>query len=123
MKNRNTMSTKSQQKTAKRISRHKRIRAKVSGTAAKPRLAVFKSNVAIYAQLIDDVAGKTIAAADSRKAKGANVTEKATAVGAEIAAAAKKAGIEAVVFDRGGFQYQGSVAALADGARDAGLKL
>lgn len=113
---------KSQMKTAKRTARHGRIRAKVSGTTTKPRLAVYKSNVAIYAQLIDDTAGKTIAAADSRQVKGTNLTEKATAVGTAIATAAKKANIEAVVFDRGGFKYQGSIAALADGAREGGLK-
>jgi len=117
------MSTKSQQKTAKRTARHNRIRAKVSGTAEKPRLAIFRSNTAIYAQLIDDAAGKTIAAADSRKASGKTLSEKATAVGTTIAEAAKKANIETVVFDRGGFTYQGAVAAVADGAREAGLKL
>jgi len=116
------MSIKSQQKTAKRTARHNRIRAKVSGTANKPRLAVYKSNTALYAQLINDVENTTIAAADSRTAAGNGRTEKATAVGKAIAEAAKKAGIEAVVFDRGGFQYQGTIAALADGARAGGLK-
>jgi len=116
------MSTKTQAKTAKRTARHNRIRAKVSGTAKNPRLAIFKSNAAIYAQLIDDAAGKTLAAADSRKAKGSTLTEKATAVGKTIAEAAQKAKIETVVFDRGGFKYQGSLAALADSAREAGLK-
>lgn len=117
------MTNKSQQKTAKRISRHNRIRAKVSGTATKPRLAVFRSNTTIYAQLIDDTARKTIAAADSRTAAGATQIEKATAVGKTVAEAAIKAKIDTVVFDRGGFKYQGAVAAVADGAREAGLKL
>ena len=112
---------KSQYKVAKRNVRHKRLRAKVSGTATCPRLAVYKSNSAVYAQLIDDEAGKTLAAADSRKEKGTR-TESATAVGAAIAKAAKAAKITEAVFDRGGFKYQGVVAAVADGAREGGLK-
>ena len=111
---------KSQYKTEKRAGRHARIRAKVSGTAERPRLAVFKSNTAVYAQLIDDVRGVTIAAADSRKQKG-SVSEGSVFVGTEIATKAKAAGITAVVFDRGGFRYQGVIAALADSARAAGL--
>ncbi len=103
--------------------RHNRIRARVSGTATKPRLAVFRSNRFLYAQLINDETGATLAAADSRTAKGANPTERATAVGKAIAELAKKAGIETAVFDRGGFKYQGAVAAVADGAREAGLTL
>ncbi len=114
---------KAQYKTEKRVVRHKRIRARVKGTALRPRLAVFRSNRFVYAQLIDDDAGKTLAAVDSRDQKGANGTERATAVGTAIAEAAKKSGVTAVVFDRGGFQYQGIVAALADGARAAGLTL
>lgn len=113
---------KSQKKVVNRTRRHARIRARVIGSAVKPRLAVFKSNTAIYAQLINDAENTTIAAADSRKEKGANLTEKATAVGKRIAEAAKKAGIEKAVFDRGGFQYQGVIAALADGAREGGLQ-
>ena len=116
------MTTKTQLKKARRVSRHNRIRARVIGTAEKPRLAVFKSNTGLYAQLIDDAAGKTLAAADTRKQKGANLLERATAVGTEMAKQAKDKGIEAVVFDRGGFRYQGAVAALADAARAAGLK-
>ena len=81
---------KSEKKQTNRSRRHNRIRAKVVGSVEKPRLAVYKSNVAVYAQLINDADGKTIAAADSRKEKGANLTEKATAVGKNIAAAAKK---------------------------------
>ena len=106
-----------------RTRRHARIRSRVIGSASKPRLAVFRSNRFIYAQLIDDESEKTIASVDSRKVKGANPTERATAVGKTLAEAAKKAGIETVVFDRGGFKYQGAVAAIADGARDAGLTL
>lgn len=112
---------KTQQKTQKRAVRHRRIRKRVTGTAERPRLAVFRSNRFVYAQLINDVTGQTIAAVDSRKATGANATERAQVVGQEIATKAKAAGIEAVVFDRGGFQYQGIVAALADAARGAGL--
>lgn len=113
---------KSQYKQSKRVVRHNRIRAKVSGTAERPRLAVFRSNRFVYAQLIDDVAGKTIAAVDTRKQKGATLSERATAVGTAMAETAKKAGLTEVVFDRGGFRYQGTIAALADAARAAGLK-
>jgi large subunit ribosomal protein L18 len=112
---------KSQYKVEKRAGRHARIRAKVSGTAARPRLAVYKSNTAVYAQLIDDVRGATIAAVDSRKQKG-TTSEGAVFVGTEIANKAKALGVTAVVFDRGGFRYQGIVAALADSARAAGLQ-
>ncbi|MBX2866413.1 50S ribosomal protein L18 [Candidatus Kaiserbacteria bacterium] len=108
-------------KTMQRTRRHARIRARVSGTAEKPRLAVFRSNRALYAQLIDDVTGKTLVSADTRKAKGATPTERATEVGTAIAEGAKKAGITTIVFDRGGFKYQGNIAALADGARNGGL--
>jgi len=111
---------KNQYKQAKRATRHNRIRAKVSGTATRPRLAVFKSNRFVYAQLIDDVAGVTIAASDSRKFKG-TMTEGAVAVGADVAKQATAKGITAVVFDRGGFKYQGMIAALADSARGNGL--
>lgn len=113
---------KSQYKTTKRAVRHKRLRAKVSGTATRPRLAVFKSNTAVYAQLIDDTVGKTLAAADSRTEKKGAPVEKAKAVGAAIAKKAEGLKITEVVFDRGGFRYQGIVAAVADGAREAGLK-
>lgn len=110
------------QKQQSRTRRHARIRARVVGTATCPRLAVYRSNQAVYAQLINDETGTTIAAADTRKAKGETRRERATAVGTTIAELAKKAGVESVVFDRGGFKYQGSVAALADGARAAGLQ-
>lgn len=112
--------SKAQEKVAKRTVRHNRIRARVTGTAVRPRLAVFRSNKAIYAQLIDDEAGKTLASADSRKEKG-TLSEAAAAVGKEVAEKAKAAKIETVVFDRGGFRYQGAVKALADAAREGGL--
>ena len=102
------------------------IRKKVSGTSERPRLAVFRSNKQIYAQLIDDVAGNTLAAASSvdKSLEGIKVTkiDQASAVGKLIAINAKNAGIDAVVFDRGGFLYHGRVKALADSAREEGLK-
>lgn len=102
-----------------------RIRKIVSGTAATPRLSVFRSNKEIYAQLIDDVNGVTLAAASSREkgvdAKGTNV-EVANAVGKLIGEKALKAGIETVSFDRGGYLYHGRIKSLAEGARAAGLK-
>lgn len=113
---------KSIEKREKRARRHNRIRARVSGTASKPRLAVFRSNRYVYAQLINDETSTTITAADSREVKGKNTSEKAIAVGSTIAENAKKAGITTIVFDRGGFKYQGVVAALADGARAGGLQ-
>lgn len=113
---------KSIEKLEKRTRRHNRIRARVTGTAARPRLAVFRSNRYVYAQLINDETGSTLASADSRQMKGSNNTERGTEVGKTIAEVAKKAGIEAVVFDRGGFKYQGVVAALANGAREGGLQ-
>mgnify|MGYP000496769936 CR=1 FL=1 len=111
---------KTQYKQTKRAGRHARIRAKVAGTAERPRLAVFKSNSALYVQLIDDTKGVTLASADSRTHKTAPGVA-AVAVGAEIAKKAKAAGVTAVVFDRGGFRYQGIIAALADSARTEGL--
>lgn len=107
-------------KITKRNTRHNRIRARVTGTSVRPRLAVFKSNIAIYAQLIDDTTGKTLAAADSRKHTGP-LLARAEAVGKEIAEKGTKAGITTAVFDRGGFRYQGAVAVLADSARAGGL--
>ena len=109
-------------KATLRTQRHKRLRSKATGTADRPRLAVYRSNKFVYAQLIDDEAGKTLAAADSRKETKGTGVEKATAVGTAIAKKATAAKIEAVVFDRGGFQYQGIVKAVADGAREGGLK-
>jgi large subunit ribosomal protein L18 len=100
--------------------RHNRVRARVSGTAARPRLAVFKSNKFVSAQLIDDEAGKTLAASHGRAVGGSQGVQ-AVGVGKDIAEKAKAAGIEAVVFDRGGYGYAGQVKALADAAREAGL--
>ncbi len=102
------------------------IRSKIFGTSDVPRLAVFRSNKQIYAQLIDDTVGKTLAAASSNDKnlndfKGTKI-DQATAVGKSIAENAKSAGIEAVVFDRGGFLYHGRVKALAESARESGLK-
>lgn len=111
------------QKQQSRARRHARIRARVIGTATKPRLAVYKSNQTIYAQLINDETATTIAAVDSRKIAGNGKLEKAKAVGVTIAEAAKQAGIEQAVFDRGGFQYIGAVAQVAEGAREGGLKV
>jgi large subunit ribosomal protein L18 len=100
------------------------VRAKVRGTAERPRLAIFRSNRGIEAQLIDDDAGRTLASAShlglAKSFKG-DKSAQADAVGKALAAAAKKAGIEACVFDRGGYLYHGRVKALADGAREGGL--
>lgn len=108
-------------KTQSRAKRHNRLRHKIVGTAARPRLAVFRSNKFVYAQLIDDTTGTTVAAVDSRKEKGTRL-EGAQAIGATIAKKAADAKITEVVFDRGGFQYIGIVAAVADAARAGGLK-
>lgn len=112
---------KANSKTEKRERRHRRIRAKVKGTAEMPRLAVFKSNQHMYAQLIDDDKGVTIVAASSEKSKK-NMMEKAKEVGVEIATRALAKNIKKAVFDRGGFIYTGRVKALADAAREGGLK-
>jgi large subunit ribosomal protein L18 len=106
-----------------RLRRHRRVRGKIRGTAERPRLAVYRSNRGIFAQLVDDDAGKTIVSASwtTVGAKGDKSTQ-ATEVGKALAAAAKKNGIETVVFDRAGYLYHGRVKALADGAREGGLK-
>ena len=113
-------------KPVARSRRHFRVRKKVRGTAARPRLAVFRSSKHIYAQIIDDVAGRTVASASTVEPDGAKgsagTVAAAKAVGERLGARAKQAGIEAVVFDRGGFKYHGRVAAVADGARSAGLE-
>ena len=110
---------------AQRLKRHRRVRAKISGTTERPRLAVFRSSKNIYAQLIDDVAGNTLVAAASNEKDfgiyGGNC-EAAKKVGALIAERALAKGIENVVFDRGGYVYHGRVQALAEGARESGLK-
>ncbi len=112
------------QKRAHREKRRKRVRRKIAGTADRPRLSVYRSNVNIYAQLIDDDAAQTLAAADSREVGEAeNRKDAARKVGELIARKAKEAGIEVAVFDRGGNKYHGRIAALAEGAREGGLKL
>ncbi len=101
-----------------------RVRKKVNGTGERPRLSVFRSNTSIYCQIIDDLKGHTLVAADSREnsiASKGNKTEQAKAVGLLIAEKAKSAGIESIVFDRGGYLYHGRVKALAEGAREGGL--
>ena len=107
-----------------RLRRHRRVRSKISGTAERPRLAVYRSNLRIYAQLIDDEAGRTLAAASSldKDVAGAKRSEQAGMVGKLVAERAKQAGIGRVVFDRGGYLYHGRVKALADAAREAGLE-
>lgn len=109
-------------KTQKRMRLKGKIRATISGTEARPRLSVFKSNKFIYAQVIDDTKGKTLASASDIKATSGTKTERAAAVGKDIAAAAKGQNVTAVVFDRNGFKYTGRVKALADEARKAGLQ-
>lgn len=120
------MSDKSKTKRDLRKRRHARGRRKVIGTAQRPRLSVFRSNRHIVAQVIDDSAGATLAAASSHEADlrdGGSGREAAAKVGTVLAERARHAGIETVVFDRGGNRYHGRVAALADAARDAGLEL
>lgn len=113
---------KTNDKTAKRARRHARVRAKVIGTMERPRLSIYKSNTALYAQLINDESGKTVAAVASSAEKGKTPRERAEMAAATIAKKAKDAGISKVVFDRGGFQYLGTVKAFADAARAAGLE-
>jgi large subunit ribosomal protein L18 len=106
--------------------RHRRVRKKVRGTAARPRLAVFRSNKHIYAQVIDDVAGRTLASASTVEQgfTGATATvDAAKTVGKLVGERALGAGVQTVVFDRGGFRYHGRVAGIADGAREAGLQV
>ncbi len=105
--------------------RHKRVRGKVFGTAERPRLVVYRSNKGISAQLVDDLEARTLAAAswlNLKKTFKGNKTDQAAEVGKVLAANAKQAGIETVVFDRGGYLYHGRVKALAEGAREGGLK-
>ncbi len=108
-----------------RVRRHERVREKVRGSAARPRLAVYRSLTHIYAQLIDDDAGKTLAAASSLETRTdkAKKSDRAKAVGTALGGRAKQAGITQAVFDRGGYQYHGRVKALADGVRAAGVKV
>jgi len=114
----NTVAT----KKIHRARRHSRVRAKITGTSDCPRFAVYRSNRYLYAQLINDEKGVTLCALDSRKVEGTNARERAQKLGVEIAALAKKAGIEKVVFDRGGFLYTGSIKEVADSARNGGLQ-
>ena len=107
--------------------RHRRVRKKVIGSPERPRLAVYRSNRHIYAQVIDDVAGRTLAASSTLavsegQGAGGDPKAKAKAVGAQVAEKAKAAGVTRVTFDRGGFRYHGRVQALADGAREGGLE-
>ena len=107
-----------------RARRHKRVRGKVHGTSQRPRLVVFRSNRGIEAQLVDDLTGKTLASASwvaLKKSFKGDKSEQAAEVGKQLAASAKKAGIEKCVFDRAGYLYHGRVKALADGAREGGL--
>jgi large subunit ribosomal protein L18 len=121
------MTTTAQKRHELRIRRHRRVRKKVHGTATRPRLAIYRSNKHLTAQVIDDDAGRTLASASTleadfrKKQSGGNVAA-ATAVGALVAERAKQAGVSAVVFDRGGFLYHGRVAAIAEAARAAGLE-
>jgi len=109
-------------KTISRTRRHARIRARIMGTPERPRLAVYKSNRYLHAQIIDDNAGKTLVAGSTKGMKAKKKTEAARALGAALAKDAKAAGITTVVFDRGGFRYTGRVAVLAEAAREAGIK-
>jgi large subunit ribosomal protein L18 len=115
-----SVSTKPQQ----RLRRRRRVRAKVSGTAERPRLSVFRSNRGVFAQLVDDTSGTTIAAVNwiEPELRKLSATEQARKAGELLGERAKQAGISACVFDRGGYRYHGRVRALADGAREAGLE-
>ena len=107
-----------------RLRRHRRVRSKITGTANRPRLAVYRSNARIYAQVIDDASGHTLVSASSldKDVAGSKRAEQAALVGKLLAERAKEAGVQAVVFDRGGYLYHGRVKALADAAREAGLE-
>lgn len=109
-------------KTLRRERRHRRVRAKVMGTAERPRLTIYKSNTQVIAQVIDDERGMTLASVISIKEKGKTPGERAVAAGKSIAKAAQEKGVKRVVFDRGGFGYTGSIKAFADAARAAGLE-
>jgi large subunit ribosomal protein L18 len=110
-------------KTTARARRHARVRKKVAGGPARPRLAVFRSNRHIYVQVIDDVAAVTLAQASDTEVDAASPIDRAKAVGGLVASRAKDAGIDRVVFDRGGRRYHGRVAAVAEGAREGGLQI
>ena len=110
-------------KPAQRLKRRRRVRARIHGSAERPRISVFRSNRGIFAQLIDDESGRTIASVNWTEAdlRGLKPMEQATRVGAILADRAKAAGVDTAVFDRGGYKYHGRVKALADGAREGGL--
>jgi large subunit ribosomal protein L18 len=110
-------------KPAQRLKRRRRVRAKIHGSAERPRISVFRSNRGIFAQLIDDDSGRTIASVNWVEAelRGLGAMEQATRAGTLLAERAKAAGVESAVFDRGGYKYHGRVKALADGAREGGL--
>jgi large subunit ribosomal protein L18 len=110
-------------KPARRLKRRRRVRAKIHGTAERPRISVFRSNRGIFAQLIDDDGGRTLASVNwtESELRGLGRMEQATRAGALLAERAKAAGVESAVFDRGGYKYHGRVKALADGAREGGL--
>ena len=108
-------------KPQRRLKRRRRVRAKVVGTAERPRISVFRSNRGISAQLVDDLNGRTLAAAQWTEFRGAKKAEQAEQVGKALAERAKSAGVEQAVFDRGGYQYHGRVKALAEAAREGGL--
>ena len=110
------------EKVRGRMQRHNRVRARVSGTADRPRLAFFRSNKQVYAQVIDDTKGVTIVGVSSASSAAKGQVEKAKELGTSIASKAKAKGVDAVVFDRGGFMYTGAVRAFADAAREGGLK-
>ena len=112
-----------QLKRAARVRRHARVRRKIHGTAERPRLAVYRSNRHIYAQLVDDRAARTIAAASDLELADGDKSARAKRVGQAIAERAKAAGIDRVVFDRGGRLYHGRVRAVAEGAREGGLEI
>ena len=112
-----------ERKRAARLHRHARVRRKVNGTPERPRLAVYRSNRHIYAQLVDDRAARTLVAASDAELADGNKTARAARVGKLLAERAKEAGVAQAVFDRGGRLYHGRVKALADGAREAGLRI
>jgi large subunit ribosomal protein L18 len=122
------MANVSEKRRKARLHRHRRVRAKIAGTAERPRLNVYRSLSHIYAQVIDDEQGNTLAAASTvepdlrAQVTGKNKTEAAKVIGRAIAERAKAAGVETVIFDRGGYKYHGRVKALADAAREAGLQ-
>lgn len=110
-------------KPQRRLARHQRVRAKIKGTPERPRVSIFKSNRYISAQIIDDQSGKTLLSNSLKeKIKAKSKTEKATKIGEMLAEKIKAAGINEIVFDRGGFKYHGRVKALADGLRKGGIK-